>query len=138
SPLWGVTRNPWDLERTPGGSSGGSAAAVAAGCVALAEGSDSGGSIRVPAAFCGLGGLKPSFGRIPFEFLPSLYDTTFHVGPITRTVDDAALFLAATQGPDERDPFSLTGTLDLSRPLPADVAGLRVAYSPDLGFCAID
>ncbi len=70
SPLWGVTRNPWNPKRTPGGSSGGSGAAVASGCVPLAEGSDMGGSVRIPAALCGIVGLKPSFGRIPFEILP--------------------------------------------------------------------
>ncbi|HEY8014547.1 MAG TPA: amidase, partial [Dongiaceae bacterium] len=93
SPLWGITRNPWDTQRTPGGSSGGSGAAVASGCVPLAEGSDMGGSVRIPASFCGIVGLKPSFGRIPFTILPSMFDSLSHFGPLARTIDDAGLFL---------------------------------------------
>jgi Asp-tRNA(Asn)/Glu-tRNA(Gln) amidotransferase A subunit family amidase len=138
SPLWGVTRNPWNVERTPGGSSGGSAAAVAAGCVPLAEGSDMGGSIRTPAAFCGVVGLKPSFGRIPFEIMPSSLDPTCHFGPIARTVEDAALFLQATSGPDERDPQSQRDPMPVALPLNSDLTGLRLAWSPDLGCYAID
>src|SRR5438105_4621109 len=99
SPLWGVTRNPWNLERTPGGSSGGSAAAVAAGCVPLAEGTDMGGSVRIPAAWCGIVGLKPGLGRIPMDTLPGLFDLMSHHGPLARTIDDASLFLQVTQGP---------------------------------------
>jgi Asp-tRNA(Asn)/Glu-tRNA(Gln) amidotransferase A subunit family amidase len=132
SPRFGVTRNPWDPSRTPGGSSGGSAVAVATGCVPLAEGSDMGGSIRIPASYCGIVGLKPSFGRIPLEFLPSLTDHIHHVGPLARSVDDARLFLAVTQGPDDRDPLSLPGVLELDRPLSGDVRGLRLALSIDL------
>ena len=138
SPLWGITRNPWNPERSPGGSSGGSAAAVASGCVALAEGSDMGGSVRIPAALCGLAGLKPSFGRIPFEILPSQFDSLSHFGPLARTVSDAALFLSVTQGPDERDIQTLEPALDVALPVPGDVAGLRIALSPDLGYYAID
>jgi Asp-tRNA(Asn)/Glu-tRNA(Gln) amidotransferase A subunit family amidase len=138
SPLFGITRNPWDASRCPGGSSGGSGAAVAAGCVPLAEGSDMGGSIRIPAAYCGVVGLKPSFGRIPLEFLPSLVDTIQHVGPLARTVDDARLFLAAAQGPDERDPLSLARRPELDWPLDGDVAGLRLGLSIDLGMYAVD
>ena len=78
SPLWGVTRNPWSPSRTPGGSSGGSGAAVASGCVPLAEGSDMGGSVRIPAAFCGIVGLKPSLGRIPMTILASVFDNISH------------------------------------------------------------
>src|SRR5207249_5059869 len=103
SPLWGVTRNPWNPERTPGGSSGGSGAAVASGCVPLAEGSDMGGSVRIPAAWCGVVGLKPGLGRIPMDTLPGLFDSLSHHGPLARSVDDARLFLAATQGPDDAD-----------------------------------
>src|SRR5216683_4044669 len=113
SPLWGVTRNPWNLERTPGGSSGGSGAAVASGCVPLAEGTDMGGSVRIPAAWCGLVGLKPSFGRIPLDFLPTQFDTIQHFGPLARTVDDARLFLSVAQGPSERDVMSLAPPLNL-------------------------
>ena len=138
SPLWGVTRNPWNPERGPGGSSGGSAVAVATGCVPLAEGSDMGGSIRVPAAWCGLVGLKPSLGRIPFEILPSLFDRTCHFGPLARTVDDAALFLDVAQGPDERDIQALESTCELPIPVPDEVRGLRLAFSPDLGYCVVD
>lgn len=134
SRLWGVTRNPWNPERTPGGSSGGAAAAVASGCVPLAEGSDMGGSIRAPAAACGLVGLKPSFGRIPFEVYPSVFDQTCHFGPLARTIDDAALFLKVAQGPDDRDINSISPGLEVPVPTPADVRGLKLAYSRDLGF----
>jgi len=137
SPLFGITRNPWNAGRTPGGSSGGSGAAVAAGCVPLAEGSDMGGSIRIPAAFCGLVGLKPSFGRIPFEYLPSQLETLSHLGPLARSVADAALFLEVCQGPDERDISSLPGRATLDG-LDRGVAGMRLALSPDLGFYAIE
>ncbi len=138
SPLWGVTRNPWDPSRSPGGSSGGSGAAVASGCVPFAEGSDMGGSIRIPAALCGVVGLKPSFGRIPFEVLPSQLDTLNHFGPLARSVADAALFLRHAAGPDERDLSSNPQLLDWSQPLRRDVKGLRLAVSGDLGFYAVD
>jgi Asp-tRNA(Asn)/Glu-tRNA(Gln) amidotransferase A subunit family amidase len=138
SPLWGVTRNPWDPARTPGGSSGGSGAAVASGCVPLAEGTDMGGSVRIPAAECGIVGLKPSLGRIPMDILPSLFDNISHFGPLTRCVDDAALFLAAAQGSDERDIQSNTALLDLPRPIPGAIKGRRLALSLDLGFYAVN
>ena len=109
SPLWGVTRNPHAIDRTPGGSSGGSAAAVASGCVPLAEGSDMGGSVRIPAAWSGIVGLKPSLGRIPMDVLPGLFDSISHHGPLARVADDARLFLAATQGPDDADIMSVPG-----------------------------
>src|SRR5207244_3028422 len=89
-PLFGVTRNPWDPTLTPGGSSGGGAAAVASGVGPIALGSDAGGSIRIPAAFCGLYGLKPSFGRVPDRAVVGGFERVNHVGPITRTVRDAA------------------------------------------------
>jgi Asp-tRNA(Asn)/Glu-tRNA(Gln) amidotransferase A subunit family amidase len=136
--LWGETRNPWNPRHTPGGSSGGSAAAVAAGCVALAEGSDGGGSIREPAACCGVVGLKPSFGRIPFDLLPTQFSTVFHLGPLARTVADAALFLAVTNGPDDRDIASLSPRLELPVPPLADVTGLRLALNVDFGFFYVD
>ena len=138
SPLWGVTRNPWDPERTPGFSSAGSAVAVATGCVPLAEGSDAGGSVRNPAAYCAIVGLKPSFGRIPFEILPSQLDQTGHFGPLARTVDDAALFLAVTQGPDDRDMQAFMPAAEISLPLSDDVSGLRLAFSADLGYAYVD
>jgi amidase/aspartyl-tRNA(Asn)/glutamyl-tRNA(Gln) amidotransferase subunit A len=99
SPLWGTTRNPHALDRTPGGSSGGSAAAVAAGCVPLAEGSRHGRLGAHPGAWCGVVGLKPGLGRIPMDVLPGLFDSISHHGPLARCADDARLFLAATQGP---------------------------------------
>lgn len=138
SPLWGITRNPWNLERTPGGSSGGSGAAVASGCVPLAEGTDMGGSVRIPAAWSGLVGLKPSFGRIPLDFLPTQFDTIQHFGPLARTVGDARLFLACAQGPDESDIMSLSPGLDLWREDDGSVSGLRLALDVDLGCYAVD
>jgi Asp-tRNA(Asn)/Glu-tRNA(Gln) amidotransferase A subunit family amidase len=138
SPRWGATRNPWDLSRSTGGSSGGSAAAVAAGCVPLAEGSDMGGSVRIPAAWCGVVGLKPGFGRIPMDGLPGLFDSLSHHGPLARTVDDAALFLDVTQGPDDADILSLPTPLAIPHPMPDSVDGLRLALSIDLGCWAVD
>ena len=137
SPLWGVTRNPWNPERTPGGSSGGSGAAVASGCVTLAEGSDMGGSIRIPASFCGLVGLKPSLGRIPMDILPTAFDNISHFGPLTRTVGDAALFMNVAGGPYERDIMSIPEKLEwlVTR---EDVKGLKIALSVDLGYYAVD
>jgi Asp-tRNA(Asn)/Glu-tRNA(Gln) amidotransferase A subunit family amidase len=138
SPLWGITRNPWDPSRTPGGSSGGSGAAVASGCVPIAEGSDMGGSVRIPASFCGIVGLKPSFGRIPFTILPSIFDSLSHFGPLARTIDDAALFLSVTQGPDERDIQSLKPRITVPRPISGSIRGWRLALSIDLGFLYVD
>jgi Asp-tRNA(Asn)/Glu-tRNA(Gln) amidotransferase A subunit family amidase len=133
SSLWGPTRNPWNHALTPGGSSGGSATAVATGCVALAEGSDMGGSVRIPAAWTGLVGLKPGIGRIPMDVLPGLFDSISHHGPLARTVDDARLFLHCTQGPDDADIMSVTTPLDLNRPLAGEVRGMRFGVSVDLG-----
>jgi Asp-tRNA(Asn)/Glu-tRNA(Gln) amidotransferase A subunit family amidase len=134
--LWGITRNPWNPQRTCGGSSGGSAVAVATGCVSFAEGSDAGGSVRIPAALCGCVGLKPSFGRIPFDILPTNLGMLWHFGSLTRSIDDAALFLSVAQGPDERDPLSLPQRLDIPTPIAHSVDGLRIALSLDLGFYA--
>ena len=138
SPLWGTTRNPWDPTRTPGGSSGGSGAAVASGCVPMAEGTDMGGSVRIPAGFCGIVGLKPSLGRIPLDLLPSLFDNISHFGPLTRTIDDARLFLKVTQGPDDRDIQSIPGPLPLDGPQPGSVKGMRLAIDMDNGFFYVD
>jgi Asp-tRNA(Asn)/Glu-tRNA(Gln) amidotransferase A subunit family amidase len=138
SPLLGITRNPWNVAHTPGGSSGGAGAAVASGCVPLAEGTDMGGSVRIPAAWCGLVGLKPSLGRIPQDILPSTFDTLAHHGPLSRTVDDARLFLQATQGPDDRDIQSIGAPLDLAGPAAGDVTGKRFALSVDLGGWWVD
>jgi Asp-tRNA(Asn)/Glu-tRNA(Gln) amidotransferase A subunit family amidase len=138
SPLWGTTRNPWNPERTPGGSSGGSGAAVASGCVPLAEGSDMGGSVRIPASFCGTVGLKPSLGRIPMTVLPTVFDNISHFGPLARTIDDAALFLDIAQGPFERDIMSNATPIDIQRPVAGDVKGLRIALDMDLGIYHVD
>ncbi len=135
SPLSGITRNPWNLERTPGGSSGGSAVAVLAGICPLAVGTDAGGSIRIPAAFCGIVGLKPTFGRVAV-YPPSAFGDVAHVGPMARNVEDAALMLDASKGPDSRDWHSLPddgisyreGVREIS------LKGKRVALSPTLGF----
>ena len=138
SPLWGVTRNPWNPARTPGGSSGGSGAAVSSGCVPIAEGTDMGGSVRIPAAWCGIVGLKPSLGRIPMDLLPSVFDNISHFGPLARTIDDARLFLAAAQGPADDDIQSIGGRLELGGPQPAVVKGLRLALNMDLGCYDVD
>ncbi|MGH3664837.1 MAG: amidase [Egibacteraceae bacterium] len=132
SPLCGVTRNPWDPARTPGGSSGGSAAAIALGMGPVAPGTDGGGSIRIPCAFCGLVGLKPTYGRVPL-WPPSPFGTLAHAGPMARTVADATLLLEVLAEPDLRDWRALPpAAVD-----PSSEAGLqarRVAFSPDLGY----
>ncbi len=133
--LFGVTRNPWNLERTSGGSSGGSAAAIAAGMVPLATGSDGGGSIRIPSCYCGCFGLKPSCGRIPDGPKPLLRFTDIAVlGPITRTVADAALYLDCAAGYHPADPESLPepGMTYLAA-LENMPEKLKIAFSPDLG-----
>ena len=138
SPLTGVTRNPWDPARTTGGSSGGAAAAVAAGMGPLALGTDGGGSIRIPASFCGIVGLKPTHGRVPV-YPPSTFGTLSHVGPMARTVADAALLLDALGSPDYRDPLALDRRTPVSGELDAVRGGsLRVAYSPALGYAKVD
>ena len=138
SPLWGVTRNPWNPAHTPGGSSGGSAVAVATGCVPLAEGTDMGGSVRIPAALCGVVGMKPSLGRIPMDILPTAFDSISHFGPLARTVEDAALFLSVTQGPHDADIRSLGDSPDYRGLRPDSLQGKRIALSVDLGFYAVD
>ncbi len=137
SPLWGYTRNPWNTDRTTGGSSGGSGAAVASGCVPFAEGTDMGGSVRIPGALCGIVGHKPSLGRIPMDIIDTTFDNISHFGPLARTVSDAALFLDTVQGEDSSDIQSLP-RCDLSIPVPSDVKGLSLAYDLDHGFCAVD
>ena len=135
--LFGATRNPWNLERTPGGSSGGASAAVSAGLGPLAIGTDGGGSIRIPSSFAGIFGLKPSFGRIP-TYPPSAAWSLSHVGPMTRTVKDAALMMNVCAGPDERDVYSLPAApVDYVRALKGSLRGLRVAYSDSLGYAKI-
>ena len=138
SPLWGITRNPWNPERCPGGSSGGSGAAVATGCVPIAEGTDMGGSVRIPASWSGTVGLKPSIGRIPMDILPSVYDSLSHFGPLARTIDDARLFLDVAQGPHDIDIMSNGTRVALPDPTPGDVKGMRFAMDIDLSCYWID
>lgn len=141
--LFGSTKNPWNLEKTSGGSSGGSAAAVAAGLIPFAEGSDGGGSIRVPASLCGIYGLKPTYGRIPFEGnrsnMFSSQNPFLHYGPLTRTVEDAALLFSVMNGPDPLDPYCLP---DMGEQFVDEMKetdrSIRIAYSPDLGIYKID
>jgi Asp-tRNA(Asn)/Glu-tRNA(Gln) amidotransferase A subunit family amidase len=139
--IFGTTYNPWQLERTPGGSSGGAGAAVAAGLGPLAEGSDLAGSIRIPASFCGVVGLKPSQGRIPRYPSLNAWNTLSFNGPITRTVADAALMLQVMAGPDDRDPLSLPNTGEdfcTAAQGNLSLAGLRVAWTPDLGLAPVE
>jgi len=143
SPLWGITRNPWDLRMTPAGSSGGAAAAVASGLGPLAVGSDGGGSIRAPASFCGIFGLKPSRGRIPIYPLLAGWEALdrrlAHLGPLTRTVADAALMMEVMTGSDDRDPLSLPGKkISFARELMKGIRGFRIAWSTDLGNTVAD
>jgi aspartyl-tRNA(Asn)/glutamyl-tRNA(Gln) amidotransferase subunit A len=139
SPLFGITRNPWNPALTPGGSSGGAAAAVAAGLGPLGVGTDDGGSIRIPASFCGIYGLKPSFGRVPQNPGFPGWETLSHAGPMTRTVRDAALMLDAIAGPDDRDRHSLPAAAHAFLPAcEGGIAGLSVAWSPDLGYARVD
>ena len=139
NPVFGTTRNPWDPSRTCGGSSGGSAVALACGMVALADGSDLGGSLRNPAAFCGVVGLRPSPGRVPSWPSDALYSPFAVDGPMGRTVADVALLLDALVGDDPRVPLSLAAPdvpfrqIDQREP-----AGVRVAFAPTLGGLPID
>jgi aspartyl-tRNA(Asn)/glutamyl-tRNA(Gln) amidotransferase subunit A len=138
SPLTGITRNPWDLSRTPGGSSAGAAAACAAGIGALHLGSDGAGSIRIPAAFTGIFGLKPSFGRVPAYPLSAM-GLLAHLGPMARTVSDSALMLTVLSQPDYRDPYSLPpDDTDWCEGIEDGVRGWRIAYSPTLGHAKVD
>lgn len=133
NPHYGTTRNPWDLSRIVGGSSGGSAAAVAAGLCPLALGSDTGGSIRTPAALCGIVGLKPTHGRVSLAGVCPNTPSFDHVGPMTRAARDAALALQAMAGYDPRDPMSRDIPVpDFSARLGAGVRGTRLALCPDL------
>ena len=130
---YGPTRNPWNLERDTGGSSSGSGAAVAAGLVFGALGSDTGGSIRIPASLCGIVGLKPTFGRISLHGAVTLSWSLDHLGPMTRSVADAALMLAALAGEDPRDPRTRPGPSPVPHDLGAGVQGLRIGVLGDDG-----
>jgi len=147
NPVFETTRNPWNTALTSGGSSAGSAVAVATGMCPIATGSDGGGSVRIPASFCGIYGFKPSMGRIPLypgardERYPGVsgWESLEHIGPLTRTVADAALMMAATAGPDMRDRHSLPkAAFDWMQCLEGGVRGLRVAYSADWGYAAVE
>ena len=143
SPLFGITRNPWNLERTPGGSSGGASAAVAAGLGPLAVGTDGGGSIRIPASCTGIIGLKPTLGRVPHSQSHDLFGNLSHIGPMSRTISDAALMLDVMAGPDIGDPHSYglfkddyqTVTINKGSKL---LKGMKVAWSATLGNTEVD
>ncbi|MCB1719262.1 MAG: amidase, partial [Candidatus Competibacteraceae bacterium] len=138
SPLTGITRNPWNLATTPGGSSGGAAVAAALGMGALHIGTDGGGSIRIPAGFTGIFGHKPSFGRVPAYPL-SPFGTVAHVGPMTRSVTDAALMLTVLARPDARDWHALPfENKDYRIGLEQSLQGWRIAFSLDLGYAEVD
>ncbi|MEF8887218.1 MAG: amidase [Haloarculaceae archaeon] len=140
--LVGTTVTPFDTDRTAGGTSGGSAAAVADGLVPLAQGSDAGGSIRIPAACCGVVGYKPSFGRVPKGNRPDAFDghsPFVQHGPLARTVADAALMLDVMAGPHPEDPFTHPDEgVDYRGAVERPVDGLEVAYSPDLGIFPVE
>ena len=138
SPLTGVTKNPWNTDRTPGGSSGGAAVAALCGMGPLHIGTDGGGSVRIPAAFCGIFGIKANFGRIPI-YPASPFGTLSHLGPMTRTAADAALMLSVMTEPDPRDAYGLPhDACDYGAILDGGIDGLRAAYSPDLGYSTVD
>lgn len=136
SPLFGATRNPWDLARTAGGSSGGAAAAVATGQGPLALGTDGGGSIRLPAACCGIVGLKPTLGRVPHVHQADLFSSTSYIGPMARTVAEAAACFDAIAGFDAGDPYSRPEPPD--DPRGVEVRGLRVGWLPRVGNRLVD
>ena len=134
SPLTGITRNPWDLAKTPGGSSAGAAASVAVGVTPFALGTDGGGSVRIPASLTGLFAVKAQFARVPI-FPEAATPTLAHVGPMARTVRDAALLLTAVAGFDRRDPFAVAEPVpDFLAACDQPVKGMRVAWSPTLGY----
>jgi aspartyl-tRNA(Asn)/glutamyl-tRNA(Gln) amidotransferase subunit A len=138
SPLTGITRNPWDPNHTSGGSSAGAGAACAAGIAPLHVGTDGAGSIRTPSSFCGLAGLKPTFGRVPAH-PPSAMGLLANTGPMTRSVRDAALLMNVLTRPDPRDPYALPAEdRDYLASIEDGVKGWRVAFSPDLGYARVD
>ncbi len=137
SPLWGATRNPWNIDYTSGGSSGGSGVAVAAGMTTIADGTDGGGSIRIPSSACGVFGYKPPFGRNPGRLLATNLDTILHYGPITRSVADAIVMQNVMSGPHVEDMTSLRPKLEIPEQL-AGIRGWKVAFSMDLGYFEVD
>lgn len=137
-PLTGITRNPWNTDKTPGGSSAGAAASVAAGITPFAICTDGGGSVRIPCSLSGLFGIKPQFGRVPM-YPASAAPTLAHVGSVARTVRDAALLLSVIAGPDRRDPFSVAEpTPDFLGACEQPIEGMRVAWSPTYGYAKPD
>ncbi|WZO34226.1 amidase [Microbacterium sp. LWS13-1.2] len=139
--VFGATRNPFSLDRNSGGSSGGSAALVAAGVLPIADGTDGGGSIRIPSAWSGTFGFQPTFGRVPMVIRPNAFAATapfVYEGPITRTVADAALALDALSGRDRRDPFSLRERVAWSAALEGKIAGKRIGFTSDFGIFSVD
>lgn len=138
SPLTGITCNPWNTHKTPGGSSAGAGASIAAGVTAFGLGTDGGGSVRIPGSLCGLFAIKPQFARIP-AFPASATTTLAHIGPMSRTVRDSALLLSMTAGFDARDPFAVAGPVpDFLTACDKPVKGLRAAWSPTLGYAKPD
>ena len=138
SPLTGITRNPWSLDHTSGGSSAGAAAGLAAGLATLAIGSDGGGSIRIPASFCGVAGLKPTLGRVPY-YPPSAMSILGHCGPMARTIKDVAMLLNVLSGSDPREAYALPPfDGDFRDGIDSGVEGLRVALSMTLGYAHVD
>ncbi len=134
TPMHGATRNPWNTDHSPGGSSGGAAASVAAGISPLALGTDGGGSVRIPSSYCGLYGIKPTFGRVPHTPNESPYATLVSNGPLARTVEDAAVMLAIMAQPDASDWYSaVEGNINYTDNLDVGIRGLKIAYSPELG-----
>jgi aspartyl-tRNA(Asn)/glutamyl-tRNA(Gln) amidotransferase subunit A len=147
NPVFPTTRNPWNTALTPGGSSAGSGASVAAGVAPFAIGSDGGGSVRIPSAHCGLYGIKASMGRVALypgcrdERYPgvSSWESLEHIGPMSRTVADSALMLSVIAGPDPRDRYSIPAAdYDYVEATKGDIKGLRIAYSEDWGYAAVD
>jgi amidase/aspartyl-tRNA(Asn)/glutamyl-tRNA(Gln) amidotransferase subunit A len=139
--LFGPSKNPFDLKRNTGGSSGGSAGAVAAGLLPLCEGTDGGGSTRIPSSWCGVYGYKQSFGRVPLVIRPNAFRGTepfIFETPITRTVEDAALAMSVLAGYDSRDPYSIENDVDFIAALKGSVAGKRIAYTRDYGIFPVD
>jgi amidase/aspartyl-tRNA(Asn)/glutamyl-tRNA(Gln) amidotransferase subunit A len=139
--LFGPSKNPFDLSKNTGGSSGGSAGAVAAGLLPLCEGTDGGGSIRIPSSWCGVYGYKPSFGRVPLVTRPEGFSGNvpfIFEGPITRTVEDSALAMSVLAGYDSRDPYAIDGNVDFLAALRGSVAGKRIAYTRDYGIFPVD
>lgn len=137
SPLWGATRNPWNLDYSSGGSTGGGAAALATGMTTLSDGCDGGGSSRIPASACGVLGYKPPIGRTPFDILPTNIETLLVFGPLTRSVADAALMQNVVSGPDWDSILAQRPKLEIPEKLEG-ISGWKIAFSMDLGYFEVD